>query len=239
MYDTYQKEFVPVPSDRQETGEEKKWTHFHEQEVVFCEGHVVSCTRDCTEETDAGSNRVGRRRPLTRAGGFGEISGVEEMGKGREAVLSVLPNAVVHWIPYDESDPFCICQIYDRDKPEKPQIGEGGTEDEAWEDALRRLEIKPRKWTSMKWRQDPTKPCEAAEFLIATRNDNQIFYVRRTVEPRDLTDEEMAEFLESYLDPKCICRFPQPDEDCEVVTRFGPHSAQQQRSRLRDVAENG
>lgn len=101
------------------------------------------------------------------------------------------------------------------------------------------LEPEPRKWTSMKWRQDPTKPGEAAEFLIATRNDNQVFYVRRTAEPRDLTDEEMVEFLESYLDPRCICRFPQPKEDCEVVTRFGPHGAQQQRSRLRDVAENG
>jgi hypothetical protein len=38
MYDTYQKEFVPVPDNRQETGEEKKWTHFHEQEVVFVKG---------------------------------------------------------------------------------------------------------------------------------------------------------------------------------------------------------
>ena len=100
------------------------------------------------------------------------------------------------------------------------------------------LEPEPRKWTGKKWRQDPTKPGESAEFLIANRNDNQVFYVRRTAEPHDLTDEEMVEFLESYLDPKCICRIPQPKEDCEVVTRFGTHSAQQQRSRLRKVAEN-
>ena len=88
------------------------------------------------------------------------------------------------------------------------------------------LEPEPRKWIGMKWHQDPKKPGEAAEFLIATRNDNQVFYVRRTAEPRYLTDEEMVDFLESYLDPKCICRIPQPKEDCEVVTRFGPHSAQ-------------
>ena len=99
------------------------------------------------------------------------------------------------------------------------------------------LEPGPRKWTWMKWRQDPTKPGETAEFLIAIRNDNQVFYVRRTAEPRDLTDGEMAEFLESYLDPKCICRIPQPEEDCPVVTRFGTHSEQQQRQRLRSIAE--
>jgi hypothetical protein len=61
------------------------------------------------------------------------------MCKAREAVLKVLPRAIVHWIPWDEGDPFCICQIYNRAKPDEPQIGEGGTEDEAWEDCLSRL----------------------------------------------------------------------------------------------------
>jgi hypothetical protein len=87
------------------------------------------------------------------------------------------------------------------------------------------------------WTQDPTQPGEQTEFLYAVRNDDQAFYVRRTAKPRNLTDGEMVEFLSSYLDPKCICRIPQPEEYCTVVTRFGKHSDQQQKQRLRDTAE--
>ena len=98
-------------------------------------------------------------------------------------------------------------------------------------------EPEQRKWVRTKWTQDPTKPGEQTEFLYAVRNDDQVFFVRRTAEPRNLTDGEMVEFLSSYLDPKCICRIPQPEEYCTVVTRFGKHSDQQHFQKLRDRAE--
>jgi len=57
-----------------------------------------------------------------------------------EKVRQVFPDAVEHWIPWDETEPFCIAQIYPSRTGDEKCIGEGGTMEEAWEDAARRLD---------------------------------------------------------------------------------------------------
>ena len=57
----------------------------------------------------------------------------------QETVRKVYPDAVESWIPWDETEPFSIAQIYPSRLGDDPVIGEGGTMDEAWSDAATRL----------------------------------------------------------------------------------------------------
>lgn len=59
--------------------------------------------------------------------------------EAKQRVLKTHPKALVHWIPYDESNPFCIAQIYKDDQSDDPAIGDGDSEDEAWLNADFRL----------------------------------------------------------------------------------------------------
>jgi hypothetical protein len=56
------------------------------------------------------------------------------------AVRAVFPNAVEHWIPWDESDPFCIAQVYTENSLAAKLLGEGDTMNLAWDSAALNLD---------------------------------------------------------------------------------------------------
>lgn len=59
--------------------------------------------------------------------------------EAKKRVLAVYPRALAHWIPLDDYDPFSICQIYRDDASNLSAIGDGNTEEEAWQDAASKL----------------------------------------------------------------------------------------------------
>jgi hypothetical protein len=81
-------------------------------------------------------NTTMRKGALIRAN---EAYGRQQMASDREHVLEQFPQAIVHWIPWDEDEPCAWAQIYSNPNEDGLLLGESGTQDAAWSEAAQRL----------------------------------------------------------------------------------------------------